>query len=290
MDSSNQVPDRHQMRADHVVGLARRHAEEIRAAAEQEADRILREAEQEASRRQQERLDAERREQVRFAVQRRQIEGCLDATATTLARIRELVAVLPEIDASTAESLRLPVVAPPATDSADEKPGRSHRLLNSVVIVLATWSVVMVITLIVVSQRSTEVEATSVESAALAPQHDASPARAEIPPRQVPATPPAATDVQHASTTQVPGLTVAFVASRDCWISITSDDGATRDRLLKASERYVVRARDAVAFKAGNAGALSVLINDQPTGPLGAEGQVVTRRITRANYRSFLLS
>jgi hypothetical protein len=85
-------------------------------------------------------------------------------------------------------------------------------------------------------------------------------------------------------------LTVAFVASRDCWVSVTSDDGATKDRLLKASERYVVRADKAVTFKAGNAAALSVLINDRPTGPLGSEGQVVTRRITRENFRSFLLS
>ena len=60
--------------------------------------------------------------------------------------------------------------------------------------------------------------------------------------------------------------------------------------MLKASERHVVRASDVVSFKAGNAGALSVFINDQPTAPLGSEGRVVTRRITRENYRSFLAS
>jgi hypothetical protein len=87
-----------------------------------------------------------------------------------------------------------------------------------------------------------------------------------------------------------PGLTVAFVAARDCWISITSDDGMPSDLMLRASERHVVRAKDAVSFKAGNAGALSMLINDQPAAPLGVEGQVVARRITRANYRSLLPS
>ena len=86
------------------------------------------------------------------------------------------------------------------------------------------------------------------------------------------------------------GLVVTFVAARDCWISIATDDGMVNERLLTASERYVVRAREVVSFKAGNAGALSVLINERPTAPLGGEGRVVARRITRENYLSFLAS
>jgi hypothetical protein len=71
---------------------------------------------------------------------------------------------------------------------------------------------------------------------------------------------------------------------------VTSDDGMPSDLMLRASERYVVQAKDAVSFKAGNAGALSMLINDQPAAPLGGEGQVVARRITRSNYRALLPS
>jgi hypothetical protein len=83
-------------------------------------------------------------------------------------------------------------------------------------------------------------------------------------------------------------LTVTFVANRDCWISIATDEGAANERLLRQDERVVIEADDVVAFKAGNAAALSILINDQPAAPLGVEGQVVTRRITRNNYRTFL--
>jgi hypothetical protein len=113
-----------------------------------------------------------------------------------------------------------------------------------------------------------------------------------VPPRVVPAAArPAAAGI--GATTRPSDdqdLTVAFVAAGDCWISIASDDGTWNERVLKASERHVVHARGVVSFRAGNAGALSVLINDRPTVPLGAEGRVVTRRITRENYRSFLAS
>lgn len=306
----NQVAvDRYQSRADQVVALARRHADEIRAAAEQEADRVLREAEQTAARRQEEQLEADRRERVRFGVQRRQIEQCLDATSSTLAQIRELIAVLPETDSPQPASERRAPIAVPAVSAAeapdpaiasvagstDDRSSRGQRLVNGFVILLGLWAATMMVTLFVVKQRSPLVQATSIP-AEQTPRSNAAP-RPEAPPssRQAAqatvaatgATPPSVAAV---SASRETGLTVAFVASRDCWVSITSDGGATKDRLLKASERYVVRARDAVTFKAGNAAALSVLINDRPTGPLGSEGQVVTRRITRENFRSFLLS
>ncbi len=297
MDSNQLAVDRYQSRADQVVALARRHADEIRATAEQEADRVLREAEQTAARRHEEQVEADRLERVRFGVQRRQIEQCLDATASTLAQIRELIAVLPETDSPPpASERRAPIAvasagaakAPdtaivPIVGSTDEKSSRRHRLVNGFVILLGLWAATMMITLFVLKQRSPQVQATSIP-AEQTPRSNASP-RPEAPPalRQAP-------EAAAVSASPETGLTVAFVASRDCWVSITSDDGATKDRLLKASERYVVRADKAVTFKAGNAAALSVLINDRPTGPLGSEGQVVTRRITRENFRSFLLS
>jgi hypothetical protein len=83
---------------------------------------------------------------------------------------------------------------------------------------------------------------------------------------------------------------VAFVASRDCWISVAADGDTPTERLLKADERHVIQAREAVTFNAGNAAALTLMINDQPAKPLGSEGQVVTRHVTLANYRSFLAS
>ena len=286
-----------QHRAEGVRHEAEQQALRVRREAEQQADRVRREAEQHAERVRLEaeqetarRLEADRRERVRIGVQRSALEGCLDATSTNLAQIRELIAVLPDINSEVPpESQALPVSMAMTTDSKGSKPGISPRLLNSVAIILGTWSLVMVLTLLVMRSAGDE---TSTVQSEQGPAAAATPAPAEAEPAPQPAAQaaPAVTEVAKISTSQESGLTIAFVASQDCWLSIASDDGAPSERMLRASERYVVHARDAVTFKAGNAGALSVLINDQPTGPLGSEGRTVTRRITRANYKSFLQS
>lgn len=290
MDSSNQPPmvDRTQARADQVVAMARRHADEIRAAAEQEAERVLMEAEREALRRQEERLEADRRERMRIGVQRQHIEDCLDATMAAVTRMRELIASLPALEPSqTRVDAPDERDLPPAVHAVRESTDWRHRVTNGLAIVLAAWAIVMVVTLLVVSRKPADAEAAkhidTLSSQPQTPQADG----AQTPSQATAAAARVAVPVQSPDEL---GLTVAFVASRDCWISVTSDDGAPSDRMLKASERYVVRAREAVSFKAGNAGALSMLINDRPAAPLGAEGQVVARRITRTNYRSLLES
>ena len=294
MDSIEQSPlERHQTRADQVVAMARRHADEIRAAAEEEADRLLRNAEREAARRDEERLEHHRRERERLVALKRQIEQCLDTASAALARSREQISVLPDVDPSqpAAES-----AAPEITLPADPPTERSrrHRMLDRITVVgfciLGVWAVVMIAMLVGIANRPATIEATETVVNQQAPQKQPMRAQAATPTQTPTPKPlPSTTDAAPASA-PASGLTIAFVASRDCWISITRDDGVASERLLKASEKYVVRANEAVAFKAGNAAALSVLINDQPAGPLGREGQVVTRRITRANYQLFLAS
>lgn len=298
MGSTNQTPmgERHQARADQVLVMARRHADEIRAAAEEDAARILLDAEREGARRQEERLEAERRERARLAMSRSQIEASLDATVAAVTRIRELISALPSVEASqaieiTEEGSIRAAAAQPTGELAEWR----NRIMTGVAVVLAVWAVSMVAILIVLPGRAADADVTATV-AARTPAADVAPARADAsaPARQaVPAVAPVPApkiDVVRQRPGEDLGLTVAFVAARDCWISIATDDGRSNERLLRASERYVVRAREVVSFKAGNAGALSVLINDQPIGPLGGEGRVVARRITRENYLSFLES
>jgi|SoiMethySBSTD1v2_1073268.scaffolds.fasta_scaffold00110_32 vacuolar-type H+-ATPase subunit H len=291
MDHGTQPPmvDRHQARADEVVAMARRHAEEIRTAAEREAERVVAEAEREAMRRHEERLEADRRERTRIGVQRQHIEDCLDATAAAVTRMRELIASLPVLESSQPASEDGPS---PAPQSNRESANWRGRVIKGLTAVLGVWAVVMTATLAVVARKPADAVVTENTRTAEVSHPDVVPTQADrstvraaaiAPVARIDVAPVRAAD-EHA------GLTVAFVAARDCWISIASDDEAPSERMLKASERYVVRARDAISFKAGNAAALSVLINELPAGPLGAEGQVVARRITRANYRSFLQS
>ena len=329
MGNTNQTPtvERHQTRADQVVAMARRHADEIRAAAEedaarvlieaereaarrheerirqvevlrvtaeQEAQRVLLEAEREAARRREERLEAERRERGRLSINKRQIEESLDATAAAIARIRELVAVLPAGESSQPTEMMEegPIPAAPAQPIVEGADRRS-RIMNGVAVVLAVWAVLMIVMLAVLPRGSEPAETTGTVAARTAAADVVHAASSPVTPPVVPAVTPAPAgriNVASQRPSDDLGLVVAFVAARDCWITIATDDGTSNERLLKASERYVVRARDVVSFKAGNAGALSVLINERPIAPLGGEGRVVARRITRENYLSFLAS
>jgi hypothetical protein len=59
-------------------------------------------------------------------------------------------------------------------------------------------------------------------------------------------------------------------------------------RMLKPAETIILYAHDEAVLRLGDAGAVSVLINNRPARPLCADGEVTTQRITRANYSSFL--
>jgi uncharacterized protein DUF4115 len=84
------------------------------------------------------------------------------------------------------------------------------------------------------------------------------------------------------------GLVLTLTALRSCWIGTTIDGGQRLERILKPDETVMLRAHDEVLLRVGDASAISVLINNQPMKPLGASGQVVTRRISRSNYSSLL--
>ena len=81
---------------------------------------------------------------------------------------------------------------------------------------------------------------------------------------------------------------LTVTARRACWIGSTLDGGQRLERLLASNETIMLRATNEAVLRIGDATALSVLINNQPTRPLGTTGQVVTHRITRANYKNLL--
>jgi hypothetical protein len=90
------------------------------------------------------------------------------------------------------------------------------------------------------------------------------------------------------TTSQAEGLVLTLTARRPCWIETILDGGQNMGRLLKPDETIILYAHDETVLRLGDAGAVSALINSQPAKPFGADGQVTTKRITRANYASFL--
>jgi len=269
-------------RAKTVVSMARRHATEIRTAAEREAEQILHDAEQKAEALLRERREAWQVELDRTRALRQDIASSLDIAVTALQRARELSsaqtagAVASDTHQPSSEaSLAPPSDAEEGTEGADQRSSGLPSMLHLTILIV--WGALMLSIAVLLAIPS----AGEMDGAVLQAEDRGSPARAPVSATQQAAAP---------ATTEARGLTITLIATRDCWISVASDDGAPTERLLKASETFTVRARDVVTLKAGNAAALSLQINDQATMPLGSEGQVVTRRITSQNYRTFLAS
>ena len=102
---------------------------------------------------------------------------------------------------------------------------------------------------------------------------------------------PSLAQVSYASRLSAPptsGLMITLKAERVCWISAVVDGGERLERLMEADDTIVLHARDEALVKVGNAAALSVLINNRETKPLGTDGQVVDLRINQATYRAYL--
>jgi len=87
---------------------------------------------------------------------------------------------------------------------------------------------------------------------------------------------------------ELEGLVLTLTAGRQCWVRTNIDGGQPLERLLKSGETIMVRATQEVVLRVGDAAALSLLINNRTAKPLGSAGQVVTTRITRANYSNLL--
>ena len=95
-----------------------------------------------------------------------------------------------------------------------------------------------------------------------------------------------AVSVPRAETTD--RLVLTLRTHRACWLSIRVDDGEAVERLLPADETLVLEVEQEAALRVGDAAALSLFINDQPTKTLGRDGQVIELRITPSNYQTFL--
>ena len=83
-------------------------------------------------------------------------------------------------------------------------------------------------------------------------------------------------------------LVLTLRPRRACWLRVRVDSGEAVERLLSPDETVVLQVEEEAVLRIGDAAALALLINDQPTRSLGADGQVVELRITPSNFRTFL--
>jgi hypothetical protein len=85
-------------------------------------------------------------------------------------------------------------------------------------------------------------------------------------------------------------LTAALVASGPCWVLAIADGQQVVARELGAGDREDIDARGELVLTVGDAAAMRLTLNGSEARPLGRPGQVVTLRLTPANFRSYLTS
>jgi cytoskeletal protein RodZ len=83
-------------------------------------------------------------------------------------------------------------------------------------------------------------------------------------------------------------VTVAVVAAGPCWVSAIVDGERRVAREFQTGERMAFEFEKSVVLTAGDAAALAVTINGEEARPLGRAGQVVTIRVTPANFKEYL--
>ena len=109
--------------------------------------------------------------------------------------------------------------------------------------------------------------------------------------REGTATPPSPTVSEPPAAVQgiaVGPLTIEIHPRAQCWVSLTVDGEQVFARVMQSGEREAREAEREIVISVGDAGAFDYSINRQPGRALGRDGEVVTARIDRDNYRSFV--
>jgi cytoskeletal protein RodZ len=95
--------------------------------------------------------------------------------------------------------------------------------------------------------------------------------------------------VEPAATAPRDGLVLTMTAQQDCWVEVRTDGETVINRVLAEGESETFAAQGEIVLSVGNAGGLSLLVNDRPTLPLGRSGEVRKNIvITRQNLPSLV--
>jgi len=94
---------------------------------------------------------------------------------------------------------------------------------------------------------------------------------------------PAAESPPVAAVAEATGLTMEITPRASCWVSVTADGEPTFSGLMTAGDKRVITAKEQILVNVGDAGAFAYTLNGRQGRPLGAPGQVVSRRITPSN-------
>jgi cytoskeletal protein RodZ len=84
-------------------------------------------------------------------------------------------------------------------------------------------------------------------------------------------------------------LVLTMTAQQECWVEVRADGNTVINRVLVEGESQTLEARGEIVLSVGNAGGLSIRVNDRPALPLGRSGEVRKNIvITRQNLPSLV--
>jgi cytoskeleton protein RodZ len=118
-------------------------------------------------------------------------------------------------------------------------------------------------------------------AASLPAASSGTPAPAAPPATNLPAAAPAAPS-------QPAGLTMEIAPTGDSWVSVTVDGEKVFSGLMHAGDKRQIAARDEISLNVGDAGAFVYTLNGRAGRPLGAPGEVVSKRITVADSKDYV--
>jgi hypothetical protein len=114
---------------------------------------------------------------------------------------------------------------------------------------------------------------------------------AETPPRQKAPSDPVVHEILEEEQTVGPPLRLTFKIDEPCWLEVHADDALVVQGLMPQGFEKQVQAIQEIRLWLGNAGGVSIWINESPAKPLGRAGQVRKDvRITAENFEEFLAS
>jgi cytoskeletal protein RodZ len=70
------------------------------------------------------------------------------------------------------------------------------------------------------------------------------------------------------------GLVLTLTAQADCWVEVRADGATVVNRVLEQGESQTFEARGELVLSVGNAGGVSIRVNDREALPLGRSGEV----------------
>jgi cytoskeletal protein RodZ len=85
-------------------------------------------------------------------------------------------------------------------------------------------------------------------------------------------------------------LTVVLGARRPVWLSVTVDGQKVLGRLLQTGEQETIAVTREMMITAGDAAAVRMTLNGADARAIGKTGEVVTARVTLANFRDYLVT